>query len=487
MASGTARLRTHRTRYSSAGTYTVVLKVTDAATNTDTETKTNYITVTAGLLADFSADKTLVALGQSVQFTNLSGGGLAPLSYQWDFGDGSPVSTAQSPSHSYSSAGTYTVVLRVTDAATNTATETKTGYITVAAGLQTDFSADKVLVAIGRGIQFSNLSAGGVAPLGYQWDFGDGSPVSTAQSPSHSYSSPGTYTVVLRVTDAATNTDNETKTNYINVCALPQADFSASTTGALLGRAITFTNLSTGGVPPLTYAWDFDGDGTIDSTDPNPTHSYAATGTYAVSLKMTDAEGNSATERRTGYISVGNAIAPHSIPPQGGIIQTADGQISVTFPEGAIAGEATLTIDILSPSTVAKVPGGFQMGGSCFTLGVVDAEGKEISMFSRQVTVTVRYSDEDVAAAGGNPENLVLAYYSEATGKWNVLETSLNTIDKTLIVTTTHLSGTWAILAKTSSDGLASWWWIVIGVAATLILGTGIWMFISVRESNQRP
>ena len=86
------------------------------------------VTVAADLLADFSADRTAVVTGQSIQFTDLSAGGVEPLTaWQWDFNnDNITDSTIQSPSHIYGSPGTYTVSLTVTDNATNTATETKT-------------------------------------------------------------------------------------------------------------------------------------------------------------------------------------------------------------------------------------------------------------------------------------------------------------------------------------------------------------------------
>ena len=204
-----------------------------------------------------------------------------------------------------------------------------------------DFSSSATELIVGQSVQFTDGSTGEFES--WQWDFGDGTTPTTWDTKprdgkvSHTYAVAGTYTVSLKVTDSS-NSYTETKTDYINVYELPHADFSASATGVLLGEAIAFTNLPTGGIPPLTYAWDFDGDGTIDSTDPNPSHSYAATGTYAVSLKVTDARSNSATEKRTGYISVGNAIAPHSIPPQGGTIQTADGQVAMTFPADAVDG-----------------------------------------------------------------------------------------------------------------------------------------------------
>jgi len=292
----------------------------------------------------------------------------------------------------------------------------------------------------------------------------------------------GTYDVTLTVTDSKDVPHTETKPDYINVFALPQAGFSASATGILLGDALSFTSLSTGGVPPLTYAWDFDSDGVVDSTSRNPTYSYAAAGTYTVTLKVTDSGGNSATDMKTGYIVVGNAIAPHSIPPQGGTIQTADGQIAMTFPAEAIAGGAIVSIEKASPPAATKLPGGYRMGTTCFTVSAVDSEGKEILMFSRLVTITVKYSDEDVAAAGGDLKDLVLAYYNEATGKWKVVDTTLNKTDRSLSVSTTHFS-TWAIMAKTSSNGLASWQWVIIGLVAVLAAGVVMWKFIPARQS----
>ena len=41
----------------------------------------------------------------------------------------------------------------------------------------------------------------------------------------------------------------------------------------------------------ITYAWDFDGDGTIDSTDPNPSHTYTTNGAYTAKLTVKDAGG----------------------------------------------------------------------------------------------------------------------------------------------------------------------------------------------------
>jgi PKD repeat protein len=362
---------------------------------------------------------------------------------------------------------------------------TEWSFKTSPPGPEADFAASVTDLIAGQSVQFTDASTGQI--VSWQWNFGDGTTPTTWTAKkdgkvSHTYAVAGTYSVTLKIADSNYKSYTETKPDYINVFALPKVGFSASATGILVGEAISFTSLSTGGIPPLTYAWDFDSDGVVDSTSLNPTYSYAATGTYAVSLRVTDARGNSTTEKRTGYISVGNAIAPHSIPPQGGIIQTADGQVSMTFPADAVAGGAIVSIEKASPPAATKLPSGFQTGSTCFTLSAVDGEGKEILMFARLVTITVKYSDEDVAAAGGDLNDLVLAYYNEATGKWKVVDTALNRTDKSLSVTTTHFS-TWAVLAKTSSDGLASWQWTVIGLVAVMAVGIVMWKLIPARQS----
>jgi glucose/arabinose dehydrogenase len=72
---------------------------------------------------------------------------------------------------------------------------------------------------------------------------------------------------------------------------------SASPLAGLAPLTVTFS--SAGTVDPdgdsLSYAWDFDADGTVDSTEPNPTHTYTANGAYRPTLKVTDSTGRSAS------------------------------------------------------------------------------------------------------------------------------------------------------------------------------------------------
>ncbi|PLX06595.1 MAG: hypothetical protein C0596_14830 [Marinilabiliales bacterium] len=86
-----------------------------------------------GVVADFSGTPTLVAVGGQVSFTDLSSGGTIT-SRSWSFPGGSPSSsTAQNPTITYNTEGTYNVSLTVYTSGDND-TETKTGYITVTSG-----------------------------------------------------------------------------------------------------------------------------------------------------------------------------------------------------------------------------------------------------------------------------------------------------------------------------------------------------------------
>jgi len=291
--------------YTSAGTYTVSLTVTDDESATDTKTRTDYINVAEPLVAGFSADMVVADIDETIQFTDATTGGTTPYTYRWDFeNDGTVDSTEASPTHAYSSAGTYTVKLTVFDSLSRTDSETKTDYINAAQTLAAAFSADIVVADVDENIQFTDATAGGATPYIYRWDFNNDGTIDSAEaSPTHAYSSAGTYTVKLTVFDAVMRADSEIKTNYITIPATLVANFTADQTEADIGTTIQFTNTSTGGVATFTYAWDFNNDGTIDSTAANPTHVYTTDDSYTVSLTVTDSRSSEDAETKSGYIT----------------------------------------------------------------------------------------------------------------------------------------------------------------------------------------
>ncbi len=269
--------------YSAAGTYNVKLTVTDNQGATDELTKP--VTVSAANqppVASFNFS----ASGLTVTFTDAStdaDGSIA--SRAWTFGDGS-TSSAQNPVKTYSAAGSYTVGLTVTD--NQGATHSTTRTVTVAAANQPpvanfNFSANNLQVA------FTDLSTDADGSIvSRQWNFGDGTS-STAQNPSKTYASPGSYNVSLTVTDdkGASNSFSrvvEVSDQPVNVP--PAANFSFTVSGL----TANFTDSSTDSDGSITArSWKF-GDGST-STAQNPAKTYSAAGTYNVELTVTDNRG----------------------------------------------------------------------------------------------------------------------------------------------------------------------------------------------------
>ncbi len=88
----------------------------------------------------------------------------------------------------------------------------------------------------------------------------------------------------------------------------PDAEFSADATNGIIPLTVNFTDLSTYVIEPLTiWEWDFDNNGTIDSYEQNPSHTYLEAGIYSVSLTVSDGT-YSDTEIKTDYITVIAAI-----------------------------------------------------------------------------------------------------------------------------------------------------------------------------------
>jgi PKD repeat protein len=81
--------------------------------------------------------------------------------------------------------------------------------------LSVDFSADPLSgYKLPVSVQFTDLSIGA---LSWLWSFGDGSPHSTDQNPTHAYTAVGTYSVSLTGRNGSGLTDSITKTNYISI------------------------------------------------------------------------------------------------------------------------------------------------------------------------------------------------------------------------------------------------------------------------------
>ncbi len=240
--------------------------------------------------ASFSYSPDNPEVGESIQFTDGSTDSDGTIeSWSWDFGDGS-TSSNQNPTHSYSSEGTYTIELTVTDDDGLKDSVTKDVTVYKEQAPTADFSYSPTSPKVDENVQFTDGSTDQDGTIeSWSWDFGDGS-TSNNQNPTHSYSSEGTYTVKLTVTDDDGLTDSVSKDVSVSANQPPSASFSYSPTSPTVDETIQFTDESSDQDGTVeSWSWDF-GDGSTSNAQ-NPTHSYSSENTYTVQLTVTDDKG----------------------------------------------------------------------------------------------------------------------------------------------------------------------------------------------------
>jgi PKD repeat protein len=190
--------------YGEPGTYTAKVTVKDPKGATGTATVEIVVTNPPGNVApivEAAGDPTAGKPPLAVQFsaTGLDPDG-DPLTYAWDFGDGG-TSLVQNPSHTYTTAGTYTAKVTVKDP--SGATASATVQVTVANRAPTvQLTATPTSGKAPLNVSFS---ATGSDPDGdaltYAYDFGDGSKTATGRTATHKYAKAGVYTAKVTVTD----------------------------------------------------------------------------------------------------------------------------------------------------------------------------------------------------------------------------------------------------------------------------------------------
>jgi gliding motility-associated-like protein len=211
-------------------------------------------------------------------------------SYEWNFGDGSPVVSTTLPTvnYDYRSPGVYNVRLIAIDS--NTCNIRDTAYLTI--NIRTDkanlgFTSAKLPPCESLAYSFNNTSqAPAGRPFGsnsFIWNFGDGSRITAGAGPvTHTYTAPGTYRVWLVLNDTLYCNHPDSIEAEIRITPNTVARFEVPDTACAPFTAV-FDNTTLGG---QSFYWDF-GDGNT-STAVNPTHIYQQVGTYVVKLIATD-------------------------------------------------------------------------------------------------------------------------------------------------------------------------------------------------------
>jgi PKD repeat protein len=308
------------------GTFTVSLNVVSA--NGCPNTSQQIINVYQSPVASYTTGPT--CQGATVNFSDASTSSAGdPLTnWAWDFGDGSPGSNLQNPSHIYTIAGTYTINLNV-----NTANcfDSVTGTITINPIPASGFTLVPTSGCGPHSVVFTNTSSGAAT---YLWNFGNGN-TSTTTNPSQIFTNPGsadtTYTISLLATTALGCIDSSY--DSVTVFGKPLASFTSNAVASCAPLMATFTNTSSAAT---TYLWNF-GDGSPTSTAINPSHLFQNTTlfiqNFTVTLIATNAGG--CTDTATAVVQAyPEPIFGFSMVPDTGC--TA---LTVSFPSvlGAVA------------------------------------------------------------------------------------------------------------------------------------------------------
>jgi PKD repeat protein len=300
--------------YAAAGTFTVTMTVTDS--NNEKTTAQQTITVAANPTADFTFSPAIPnAAGQPNSAVTFDGTASKDpqnlaLTYQWDFGDGTPPAAGAQPAHTYAGAGDKKVTLKVTAADGASATVAKTLHVNqgphgaltyaVAAGDQLP-GQDPLTPIVGQRVLFDGFTSsdpdGSIAS--YAWDLAGNN---TYNSPGglssvlQTFPTAGQKTVHLRVTDNDGAQDVAGASFRVN--RLPVAGMSVSTTSPRAGDTVTLTSTSTDPDPApdgiASTRWELSGNDPPrfdDGTGTTARVVFDTPGRHDVSVKVTDTGG----------------------------------------------------------------------------------------------------------------------------------------------------------------------------------------------------
>jgi PKD repeat protein len=280
----------------------VVIGATPVGTNADNAT-TFLISIAAlptnavAPSAAFSFTPAAPEVGQLVTFNALTSrdeGVTCPnCTFTWNFG-GEGTGTGMIVTHAFGAGGTYLVTLTVTDIAGSSGTIQQTVTVT-APGIPTNVtvtsSPSSPIAGQAATFTASATPATNHRIVSYQFIWGDGGSSTQASAViQHTYSQGGPYALTLTVRD------DLGQSTTINQVVTVSFGLTAAFTTSVSGTTVTFDGSTSSSQVASTitdYAWDFTSDGTYDTNGSSATTSndYGASGTYRVTLKITDNRG----------------------------------------------------------------------------------------------------------------------------------------------------------------------------------------------------
>ncbi|HEX8515092.1 MAG TPA: PKD domain-containing protein [Bacteroidia bacterium] len=237
-----------------------------------------------------------ICTGTSIQLN--AGGGFA---YSWSPAGSLNNPNIANPVASPDTATTYTVTIQTVNSSNDTCPLVLTTTVYLKADT-TQFSSPVTSGCDPLTIQFTNENPSSSV---YLWNFGNGNTTSTVFNPSQTFTPSGNYVVQLYSKDTASCSTWDTVSLSITVFPGINADFDF----AALPCTDLFSFYDSSAVAPVSWEWDFDDGGT--STLQNPTHLFAAAGSYDVELVTSTINGCSDTTTvQVSYNGATTTISP---------------------------------------------------------------------------------------------------------------------------------------------------------------------------------
>jgi len=261
--------------YALPGVYSVSLTVTNgpACPGTSVQSVTVHpFPVLAYILNPVCANVNVPLINTS----NIASGTMA---FAWTMTGALPnTSTATNPIFSYAAGGTYTVNLTATS--NNGCVANLSRTVAITASPIANFTINYVPCSVVPTVTATSTSLlnGGSALTGFQYDWGDATPLSVVNPATHTYGTSGPKVITFTVTNAGGC--RNIITQNVNITVKPAPNFTF--TPLCVGSAINFTNTSTTATGVNSYTWDFGN--ASGSNLINNSVNYATSGTYSVTL-----------------------------------------------------------------------------------------------------------------------------------------------------------------------------------------------------------
>lgn len=359
-----------------------------------------------------AADPAVV--GEPVRMLNTS---IGTGTFAWSFGDGG-ASSEREPNYTYRRAGVFPVTLTMSDGVRSATVvgEVHVGPPPVEAIAAFGFSPANPVV--GQAVQFVDRSSG--TPLGWNWDFGDGSPPFAGQSPpARAFAQPGRYDVTLTVTDRAGLQSTATATVAVETAsrAAPAASFAVGARdpgGLVTGTIIDFTDTTPSPYPLTTPTFTVEASPLLPPAGSRSVeHVFVTAGTYVVTMEVCWVEDPQNCAEATRELLIEEAarqpVADFTVSGAGVLPGTAPPVLlvgeSVTFSDRSSGGDLsrvwTVNTDSSTASEVTVLPSG--AGTLTVTLTVTNTAGsssvtREFLVIAAAPTAAFAVSASRVAA-----------------------------------------------------------------------------------------